>query len=528
MASNDESSETAHRDESKAPEIAPWLIDQPVSVNYFKRHWKGELSLSTSYWINGTLIVGACTVLILFALKSIPELNWSIRSISAVAILLIVGYLLAWLWSVVGIWRSAGHHVERGGSPIWANLAKGVVIFGGLSMAGQLITNYIPALKEYGLLVAGVDSLGEPAEMAVSANGRDIIVRGMLVEGTAERFATIVSNAPRAKTIVLDSRGGRLLEAMRMAELIRQKQLNTYVEDQCASACTLALIAGVDRAANANAKIGFHQASFPGMDAETARANDEFKRLYAKAGIDGDFVRRASEVSASNMWYPQHEELVAAGVLNRQSLGGESSASISKYSTREEFEAELNKTPLWPLLRQKYPAIAQEAIDKAWDVGQRGGTDAQVTNASRAVIAAAYPKILKIAPADVLADYVSLASDQLAAAKSVSIEACDRFLRSELDITRVLPREYADREMKILIRALSSTDNPINFDEARTTTDFQNALVGLTDEQLQALVKPAESTPDVRCDAAVAMYKSISKVDARKRADIARLLLTSS
>jgi hypothetical protein len=180
------------------------------------------------------------------------------------------------------------------------------------------------------------------------------------------------------------------------------------------------------------------------------------------------------------------------------------------------------------LLRKKHPEVALEAIDKAWSVGQRGGTDAQVTNASRAVIAAAYPKILKNAPTGVLADYLSLASDQLAAAKSVSIEACDKFLRSELDITTTLPKEYADREMDLLVRALGSAETLTSFDEARSTKDFQDALAGLPEQQIQALVKPTESTPEIRCDASIAMYKAIAKIDASKRANIARLLLTSS
>jgi hypothetical protein len=524
---NDEISKEGNGVNSESNELPPWLTNQQNSENYFRRHWKGRLSLSVSYWINGSLIVGIGTIFSAFVLRTIPELGGSIRLISLASIIFIFGYFSAWVWSVVGIWRSAGHHAERGGNQVWASLARGVVILGGVAMAGQLSTTYIPAIKEYGLLIAGIDSLGEPAEMTVSANGRDIIVRGALVEGTAERFATIVSNAPNARTIVLDSRGGRLLEAMRMAELIRKNQLNTYVEDQCASACTLALIAGVDRAADPNAKIGFHQASFPGMDDETAEANDEFKQLYAKAGIDGDFIRRASEVTSSTMWYPRHDELVAAGVINRQSLGGESSTSISRYRTREEFETELNKNAIWPLLRKKYPEIAIEAVDKAWTVGQRGGTDAQVTNASRAVIAAAYPKILGNAPNDVLDDYISLASDQLSAAKLVSIDACDKFLRSELDITKALPKEYTDREMNLLIRALNSEDKRIDFDETRTTKILESALVGLNDEQIQALVKPAEANPIDRCDAAIAMYKAISKVDAPERADIARLLLTS-
>ncbi|MGC5394069.1 hypothetical protein ACPXAZ_26190, partial [Escherichia coli] len=60
------------------------------------------------------------------------------------------------------------------------------------------------------------------------------------------------------QTVVLYSAGGWVREGKLVGEVIRRRRLNTYVEQECSSSCTLAFLAGRDRAMDPRAHIGFH------------------------------------------------------------------------------------------------------------------------------------------------------------------------------------------------------------------------------------------------------------------------------
>lgn len=123
---------------------------------------------------------------------------------------------------------------------------------------------------------------------------------------------------------MLDSEGGRIGEAVRIAKLVRERRLDTYVETYCASACTFIFLAGEDRAATAHAKIGFHRAFFPGMSPELdAAMNDSMLEEYRGAGLSDAFLARVKNTQADDMWFPTSDELIEAQVVNRVSLGGE-------------------------------------------------------------------------------------------------------------------------------------------------------------------------------------------------------------
>ena len=112
-------------------------------VPYPIRHWRGELPLPVSYWINGTLVVGFGSMLVLKAIDSASG-SVSLQTTALLAIGAILLTLLGWLWAVVGIWRSAGRYsrTENGG---WGMVAKGMVIFGALVVVVRLVNTTIPA-----------------------------------------------------------------------------------------------------------------------------------------------------------------------------------------------------------------------------------------------------------------------------------------------------------------------------------------------------------------------------------------------
>ena len=114
--------------------------------SYVARHWRGELSLARSYWLNGFLIVsvGGAVIfyvtplmlaLVVFGLRYTP-LEW----VLALSFLAWFG-LCVWAWG--GIWRSAGNYR---GPRIWPIAARIAVVVGTVVSLLIVLTGFFNAL----------------------------------------------------------------------------------------------------------------------------------------------------------------------------------------------------------------------------------------------------------------------------------------------------------------------------------------------------------------------------------------------
>ena len=85
---------------------------------------------------------------------------------------------------------------------------------------------------------------------------------GTITAGISEAFgAEIGKRGDYIKTVVLNSPGGSVSDALAMGRLIRDRKLSTEVDagKYCASSCPLVFAGGVERSAGDNAVIGVHQ-----------------------------------------------------------------------------------------------------------------------------------------------------------------------------------------------------------------------------------------------------------------------------
>lgn len=301
---------------NEAPEAAGPRFEGPQPHrNWILRHWRGECPLPIALWINSVLVVFLISLAAAIALSLLEASDVPLQAVSAAALLFILVTLLLMVWGGVGAWRSATLHEDRGGSGSWAIAAQVVIVlaaFGAfLQIKGQVFQSW-----EYGVLAMGGDPLGAPADVTLANGGTAIRIDGVLTSGTSGRFRALAAEAPRLRTVLLDSPGGRQIEAMRIAATLGARQLDTRVERECLSACTFVLLAGRERGAARYARIGFHQPTFPGWsDAERRIAARRMRDDYVHAGLDPGFVDRAMETPNDAIWMPPHETLIAARVL---------------------------------------------------------------------------------------------------------------------------------------------------------------------------------------------------------------------
>jgi hypothetical protein len=104
-------------------------------------------------------------------------------------------------------------------------------------------------------------AMAKPMTFELVGGGR-LMASGIITEGISKDFAAEAGrHGEYIKTVVLNSPGGSVSDAMAMGRLIRQKKFATEVEPgkYCVSSCPLVFAGGVDRRAGENAMIGVHQ-----------------------------------------------------------------------------------------------------------------------------------------------------------------------------------------------------------------------------------------------------------------------------
>jgi len=92
--------------------------------------------------------------------------------------------------------------------------------------------------------------------------GGELMATGTITPGISENFAAeIGKRGDYIKTVVLNSPGGSVADAIAMGRLIRESKFATEVEagKYCASSCPLVFAGGVERRSGDKAVIGVHQ-----------------------------------------------------------------------------------------------------------------------------------------------------------------------------------------------------------------------------------------------------------------------------
>ncbi len=495
-----------------------------------RRHLNGDYSLARSYWLHTALLsalapAAAASLLPWFARNTATYFS------SAALLAVLVLTQVVWFIAVWGTVASANKHVARGGSRFWAVVAQ---LMMALSLLGTVLrlARDVPAIWEHIRTVAGHQP-GPPTQAQVLMGGKFVRLSGGINDGAADLLARTLQGAPNATTVVLQSGGGWLREGRLLGELIRGRKLATYVEGECSSACTMAFLGGVDRAADPSARLGFHAGRALGATDRTplGQVQDELRAAYTAAALTPAFVARAMETRNDRMWYPSASELRAAGVLTRASEGGETPTWAERFKTRDGLAAELERTAVISAIADKAPKDFQRAVDQAWAMAARGEPDARPRAAVQREVALIARRLKPLASDAALAAYWDLLGQEVRVLNKVAPKACADlvFEGRVVVIGNHVGPELAGRDQALSERlVLESNPGRARPSEAaawgRKIAPLLQGLPPQERELFRSAAARAQS-PQGACRVAVKLFDATAPWPAGERAQSARVFL---
>lgn len=391
-----------------------------MSDGYIARHWRGELTLPVSYWVNNFLLALPAGFAI-GALAAWIEITGDYLRGGSLALLVAWPLLVLFsVWCIVGAWRSAAAYSVSGGSALWAGLARLMLALSALGTLWATAVDFVPHIGEYLRMARGIDPIGN-VQATLSADGRRLRLEGPLGLGDAARVRSLTANASGLRIVELDSPGGRLKEGEQIAALVRRGAWRTRTTGGCESACTLIHMAGERRQLLPGAKLGFHRASAgttnPVLD---AMANRELVRIYREAGLPERFIERTLATPSYRIWYPSRDELVGAGLVSVAERPLDVELPDSARAAASEYSDAMAGSDTWLAVEKRFPGSLAAAARRMADARKAGADATETQVQGQKVIEEHLPALLAEAGPELRESYLALLSAQMDAARAAA------------------------------------------------------------------------------------------------------------
>ncbi|HWU19174.1 MAG TPA: hypothetical protein VN155_15960 [Devosia sp.] len=178
------------------------------------------------------------------------------------------------------------------------------------------------------IVTTAPEVLDQPLDIALG-NGGQLHLTGTIDPGAAERFAAeIAARGEYVQTVLLDSPGGSVVDALAIGSLIHEKGLATEVAagSLCASSCPIVFASGAERIASPDAAIGVHQIYASAMSGDPLRAagvamadaqstTAEIIAHLTQSGVDPAMWLHALQTPPDQLYYFSPEELTALKIV---------------------------------------------------------------------------------------------------------------------------------------------------------------------------------------------------------------------
>jgi hypothetical protein len=154
-----------------------------------------------------------------------------------------------------------------------------------------------------------------PYQLRVVSGGTILDLSGSISWAVPQNLQVMLAESPNVRLIRLDSPGGYIKSALEVADVIRQRGLDTYVGRLCASACTLVFLSGRQHWLGANAHLGFHQGHGPGVS--PAQVDPLLRQAYEHLGVPEPFIAHVLHTPPDDLWVPTQDALRNAGLVTK-------------------------------------------------------------------------------------------------------------------------------------------------------------------------------------------------------------------
>jgi hypothetical protein len=214
------------------------------------------------------------------------------------------------------------------------------------SMLPSVLTPWLPGGDRRLVPLPEPDgAMAQPMTFELVSGGR-LMATGTITPGISQSFAAEVGKrGDYVKTVVLNSPGGSVADALAMGRLIRERKFATVVEagKYCASSCPLVFAGGVERRAGDRATIGVHQvaalrsaANGPPRDEMNVAQNISARcqRYLADMGVSLQVWVHAMETPHDRLFVFKPDELKSLNVVTAGAPVTAPSSSPAPMKTR--------------------------------------------------------------------------------------------------------------------------------------------------------------------------------------------------
>jgi hypothetical protein len=501
-----------------------------ANANYLVRHWRGELSLPMAYWVNGI-----ASNFVAHAISSVSNFvaghsDLTAGQYVAVAVTPDAADLVIIPWLVVGIWRSASRHKSRGGRVFWAWLAKSMVILTVAVDIALFAVFSLPSISEDVRIALGYDRSSEYA-FRLLRDGTELEFSGEIVIGTARAFAQALDAAPQLKVLHLNSNGGKLDEADRIAAKVAGRKLVTYVSDECVSACTHIFLAGRERWIGDRGKLGFHRPYYSALvDFNRLAITSQEGKYLRSFGIPENFVAKVLSTPGSSMWYPSNDDLARAHVISGVAERGRFADSGELADLAEI----LLQVPIYASLKQASPKLFEAFLDSVLQERQDGDGAKEILSSAGELFSEVIDRLLPHAPDPLVLERTSIYLGYMDELKSVDPESCaalagDHGAQLKADLNKQFPglskQENALRESLVVSTDPDRPVPTVSDVEPHLTEVFTKMRERFGDDADLLGKDPLESNQYGRfCEVTVGLYREITRLPSARAADLLRYL----
>jgi hypothetical protein len=389
-------------------------------------------------------------------------------------------------------------------------------------------------------LIEGVDMalLDDPSlppySVRLMRGGTEAEIAGGFKYGLAREAERLFADAPQLHVVHLNSAGGRLGEAVKIARLITRRKLDTYTAATCASACAVVYAAGHERYLLRGARLGFHRSVFAGS--ENAEA---MKRLLLSAGIAPALVDRAVAQPAESIWYPTDAELAQARVVTTFVDSYRFAASgFGTYATLMTVEGALRRTPALEALSESQPELFDdiaELYQKRYVEGRSIGEIEDEIRQTKVApfIATRLPQV----DDGILVDYALLLADQYAALGARDPASCFAYITrgANARIVALMGSALRSRELALTERVMRSrshrTAASAETIQAANAEVYKKLSAAFDPQVVSMLSEPAKIQPDryaLFCKVAVARLQTIAALPPHEAGDLMSSLFSGT